>query len=60
MKKRLLKNSLFLLALGMAFVSCNDDISGQDGPDGYVPGEYLYLYAPLLHYRDKSQAVLPT
>ena len=42
MKKRLLKNSLFLLALGMAFVSCNDDISGQDVPDGYVPGEYHY------------------
>ncbi len=37
MKKSLLKCSLLLMALGVAFVSCNDDISGQDVPDGYVP-----------------------
>lgn len=42
MKKSLLKCSLLLMALGVAFVSCNDDISGQDVPDGYVPGEYHY------------------
>ena len=42
MKKSLLKGGLLLMALGVAFVSCNDDISGQDVPDGYVPGEYHY------------------
>lgn len=42
MKKSLLKCSLLLMALGMAFVSCNDDINGQDVPEGYVPGEYHY------------------
>ena len=42
MKKSLLKCSLLLMALGVAFVSCNDDISSQDVPDGYVPGEYHY------------------
>ena len=42
MKKSLLKGALLLMALGVAFVSCNDDISSQDVPDGYVPGEYHY------------------
>ena len=42
MNKRLLKSSLLLMALGLAFVSYNDNISGQDVPDGYVPGEYHY------------------
>lgn len=37
MKKSLLKCRLLLMALVVAFVSCNDDISGQDVPDGYVP-----------------------
>ena len=42
MKKRILESSLLAMALGMAFVSCQDDISGQDVPEGYVPGEYHY------------------
>ena len=53
MKKSLLKCSLLLMALGVAFVSCNDDISSQDVPDGYVPGEYHYSLCIYIKFSGK-------